>query len=131
MANGSVLLPLDVTLGAVWTMRTQLPWNATEDGDLNVDGFNTDSVPGTTRNSGSRDLNLDAVNAWRTINGKAPIPESQLESSRINIVDVRAMKAIRFGATTRLDLIGQVFNLFNTTNLQAQVPWWMCHQRAF
>lgn len=120
VANGSVLLPLDVTLGAVWTMRTQLPWNATAGRDLNVDGFNTDLVPGTTRNSGSRDLNLDAVNAWRTINGRAPIPESQLESSRINIVDVRAMKAIRFGATTRLDLIGQVFNLFNTTNLQAQ-----------
>ena len=120
VANGSVLLPLDVTLGAVWTMRTQLPWNATAGRDLNVDGFNTDLVPVTTRNSGSRDLNLDAVNAWRTLNGRAPIPESQLESSRINIVDVRAMKAIRFGATTRLDLIGQVFNLFNTTNLQAQ-----------
>ena len=29
VASGSVLLPLDITLGAVWTMRSQSPWSAT------------------------------------------------------------------------------------------------------
>jgi hypothetical protein len=120
VASGSVLLPYDITLGAVWTARTQLPWNATAGRDLNADGFNTDLVPGTDRNGGSRDLNLDAVNAWRAANGRAPIPESQIESSRINLVDIRASKAIRFGTSTKVDLTAQVFNLFDTTNLQAQ-----------
>ena len=55
VASGSVLLPADVTLGVVWTLRSQLPWSATAGRDLNKDTFNTDLVPGTTRNSG-RDL---------------------------------------------------------------------------
>jgi hypothetical protein len=121
VASGSVLLlPFDVTIGAVWTTRSPLPWNATAGRDLNSDGFNTDLVPGTTRNAGSRTLDLGAVNAWRAVNGRAAIPESQIESSRINLIDIRASKAIRFGGTTKLDLMAQLFNLFNTTNLQAQ-----------
>ena len=40
-------------------------------------------------------------------------------SRRINLLDLRASKAIRFGAT-KLDLMAQVFNLLNTRNLQAQ-----------
>jgi hypothetical protein len=120
VASGSVLLPFDVTVGAVWSARTELPWNATAGRDLNADGFNTDLVPGTTRNSGSRNLNLEAVNAWRAVNGRAAVPESQIESSRINLIDIRASKAIRFGGTTKLDLMAQLFNLFDTTNLQAQ-----------
>jgi hypothetical protein len=120
VASGSVLLPADITLGTVWTLRTELPWNATAGRDLNADGFNTDLVPGTTRNSGSRELNLDAVNAWRTADGRAAIAESQIESSRINLIDVRASKAFRFGASGKIDVMAQLFNLFNTENLQAQ-----------
>ncbi|MBA3271533.1 MAG: hypothetical protein H0T71_13605, partial [Acidobacteria bacterium] len=114
------LLPLDISLGVVWTGRTPLPWNATAGRDLNVDGFNTDLVPGTTRNAGSRSLDLGAVNAWRALNGRAPIPEGQLESSRINLLDMRLSKAIRFGANTKVDLVAQLFNVLNTRNLQAQ-----------
>ena len=110
----------DVTIGAVWTLRSQLPWNATAGRDLNGDGFNTDLVPGTTRNAGSRDLSLDAVNAWRAVNGLTPIRESDIDSSRINIVDLRASKSLRLGGPLRLELVAQIFNLFNTTNLQAQ-----------
>lgn len=119
VASGSVLLPFDVTLGSVWTLRSQLPWSATAGRDLNADGFATDLVPGTTRNSGSRNLNLDDVNAYRQANGLAPVPASQIESSRINIMDLRVSKAIRFG-DRKLDLIVQAFNVFNTKNLQAQ-----------
>ena len=120
VASGSVLLPLDITLGAVWTMRSQLPWSATAGRDLNTDGFNTDLVPGTARNAGSRSLDLTAVNAWRAVNGRTAIAESQIGSSRINLLDLRASKAIRFGGSTKIDLVAQVFNLFNTENLQAQ-----------
>ena len=120
VASGSVLIPWDVTVGAVWTLRSDLPWTATAGRDLNGDGFNTDLVPGTHRNDGSRQLDLDAVNAWRAANGRAPISADAIDSARINIVDLRVSKTIRLAGRTRIDLLAQVFNLFNTTNLQAQ-----------
>jgi hypothetical protein len=119
VASGSVLLPWDITVGVVWTYRTELPWSATAGRDLNVDGFNTDLVPGTTRNSGSRSLNLAAVNAWRAANRLGPVDEGQIDSSRINITDMRVSKSIRFG-DRKIDLMVQAFNLFNNRNLQAQ-----------
>ena len=42
------------------------------------------------RNAGSRTLDLAAVNAYRATIGRPAIPESQLESSRINLLDMRA-----------------------------------------
>lgn len=120
VASGSVLFPYDIALGVVWTGRSPLPWNATAGRDLNVDGFNTDLVPGTTRNAGNRNLDLAAVNAWRATNGRAAIPEGQIESSRVNLVDMRVSKAIRFGTSTKMDLMAQMFNALNTRNLQAQ-----------
>ncbi len=120
VASGSVLLPLDITAGLVWTARTQLPWSATAGRDLNGDGFNTDLVPGTERNAGSRDLDLATVNAYRASIGRDAIPESQLESSRINLLDMRLSKAIRFHNTAKVDLVAQLFNVFNTKNLQGQ-----------
>jgi outer membrane receptor protein involved in Fe transport len=120
VASGSVLLPWDFTLGTVWSYRTPLPWSATAGADLNGDGFTSDLVPGTTRNSGSRNLNLDAVNAYRATTGRAPIPASQIESSRINILDLRASKRFPIAGDRRIELMLQAFNLFNTKNLQAQ-----------
>jgi len=120
VASGAFVGPWGVTLGAVWTLRSQLPWNATAGKDLNGDGFNSDLVPGTTRNSGSRDLNLSAVNVWRAANGLLPVDASQIDSSRINTVDVRASKAFDLGGGAKLEFVAQAFNLFNTINLQAQ-----------
>ena len=119
VASGSFLLPAGVTLGIVWTGRSALPWSATAGRDLNRDGFNSDLVPGTTRNSGSRDLNLAAVNAWRAANGLAAVSESQIDSSRINIMDARLSKAFTFSGR-KIELLAQAFNLFNARNLQAQ-----------
>jgi hypothetical protein len=119
VASGSFLLPWDLTLGVVWTARSPLPWSQTAGRDLNRDGFNTDLVPGTTRNSGSRELDLAAVNAWRAANGLAAVSESQIDSSRINIMDARLSKAFNFSGR-KVELLAQAFNLFNTTNLQAQ-----------
>ncbi|HTK28747.1 MAG TPA: carboxypeptidase regulatory-like domain-containing protein [Vicinamibacterales bacterium] len=119
VASGSFLFPWDITLGVVWTGRSPLPWSATAGRDLNRDGFNTDLVPGTTRNSGSRDLNLAAVNAWRAQNGLPAVSESQIDSSRINILDARVSKAFIFSGR-KVELLAQGFNLLNTRNLQAQ-----------
>ena len=63
---------------------------------------------------------LAAVNAWRVQNGLAAIAESQIDTSRINIVDARLSKALKFGGTRKLDLLVQAFNLLNSRNLQAQ-----------
>jgi hypothetical protein len=60
------------------------------------------------------------VNAWRVTNGLPPVSASQIDSSRINIVDFRASKTIPLQGRVRLELVGQAFNLFNTRNLQAQ-----------
>ena len=97
IASGSVLLPGEITLGAIWSWRSELPWSATAGRDLNGDGFNSDLVPGTTRNAGSRTLDLATVNAYRASQGLSPIDASQIDSSRINMVDVRASKDINLG----------------------------------
>jgi hypothetical protein len=120
VASGSVLIPWDITLGVVWTARSQLPWSATAGRDLNKDGFTTDLVPGTTRNSGGRNLSLDAVNAYRTLNGLAPVTADQIDSSAFSTADIRVSKSIPLRGRTKLDLVAQVFNFLNTTNLQDQ-----------
>ena len=120
VASGSVLLPYDVSLGAVWTVRSSMPFSATAGVDLNGDGVNTDYVPGTTRNLGNRENGrmLQGVNTWRGSRGLAAIPESQIDENDYTAVDVRATKAFALGGTRKLELIGQVFNLFGRDNLQ-------------
>jgi hypothetical protein len=60
------------------------------------------------------------VNTWRAVNNLAAIPESQIESSRINITDMRVSKSLRFSDSRKVDLMVQAFNVFDTKNLQAQ-----------
>jgi hypothetical protein len=120
VASGSVLLPYDITIGAVWTARSQLPWSALAGRDLNNDSFNTDLVAGTTRNSGSRDLNLAAVNAYRAANGLAAVADSDIDSSALSVADLRVSKSIKLQGTMKLELLLQVFNFLNTKNLQDQ-----------
>jgi carboxypeptidase family protein len=124
VASGSVLLPFDVTLGAVWTLRSTMPFSAVAGRDLNRDGNNSatnggDYVPGTTRNMGNRDNArlLEAVNAWRAQNGRAPISKDQLDTNEYNRFDLRASKGFTLGGGRQIDFIAQVFNLFGKDNL--------------
>jgi hypothetical protein len=121
VASGSVLLPYDVSLGGVWTLRSTMPFSAIAGRDLNGDALVTDYVPGTTRAMGTRDnaRMLEAVNVWRAVNGLQPIAASQIDTNRYNAFDVRASKSFSLGGNRRLELIGQVFNLFGTDNLEA------------
>ncbi len=121
VVSGSALLPFNISLGAVWTLRSTMPFSALASTDLNGDGAVTDYVPGTTNDQGNRgDANfLSLVNAYRATRGLAPIPESQIDSNRYNRMDVRVSKAIPLGGNRKLELIGQVFNLLGTTNLLA------------
>jgi len=121
VASGSVLLPYDVTLGGVWTLRSTMPFSAIAGRDLNGDALVTDYVPGTARSMGTRDnaRMLEAVNAWRAVNGLGPIAGSQIDKNGYNSVDMRVSKAFPLGGNRKLDLIAQVFNVFGTDSLQA------------
>jgi hypothetical protein len=121
VASGSVLLPYDISLGAVWQVRSSMPFSALAGVDLNGDGVVTDYVPGTTRNIGNRESArmLEAVNAWRVSRGLGTLPASQIDENDYTAVDVRVSKTLAVGGTRRLELIGQVFNVFGHDNLQA------------
>jgi hypothetical protein len=120
VTSGAVLLPWDVTLGGVWTIRSSMPFSARAGRDLNNDGATTDYVPGTTRNTGNRTLDLAPVNAWRALNGLGPIAATQIDTNNYNSVDLRLSKSFALGASRKkVEVVGQVFNVFGTTNLLA------------
>ena len=127
VASGAVILPMDVTLGAVWNYRSTRPFSAVAGTDLNRDGAVTDYVPGTTRNVFNRgdDANyLALVNAWRAQNGRTPIAENQLMTDEFKRVDVRISKQIRVGGDRRAELIAQVFNMFGSDSYGiGATPW--------
>ena len=122
VASGSVMLPLEINLGAVFAARSTMPFSAVAGQDLNGDANITDYVPGTTRNvfnRGGEAAALAAVNAYRASRNLAAIPESQISTNEFYGVDLRASKSVRISATQRVELIAQVFNLLNRTNLLA------------
>ena len=129
VASGAVLLPMDITFGAVWNYRSTRPFSAVAGTDLNRDGAVTDYVPGTIRdvfNRGDNAKYLALVNTWRAQNGRAPIPESQLMTDEFKRVDVRVSKSIRLTGERRAELIAQVFNLFGNDSFGVgATPWQM------
>lgn len=129
VASGGVQLPYEVTLGAVLSFRSSRPFSARAGRDLNRDGASgSDYVPGTTRNMGNRgqhDAMLAAVNAWRAQNGRAPIAADQLVTDEYKRIDVRLSKAFSLGATRRVELGLQVFNLLGWDNLGGPGQGWV------
>ena len=132
VTSGAVLLPYDINLSGVVTFRSTLPFSGLAGLDLNGDANNTDYAPGTTRNMFNRGTNAEAlalVNAWRATRppnalnprGLAPIDESQIDTNEFFSVDLRVTKAFVVTDRQRIEVIGQVFNLLNRTNL---LPVW-------
>jgi len=117
VASGAYLLPREVTLGMVWTLRSSAPFSARAGVDLNADGANTDYVPGTHKGQGNRDLDIGLVNAWRATRGLGPIDPAQISRNDYNRVDARVSKAFTLGGRRRLEGIFQIFNLFGRDNL--------------
>jgi carboxypeptidase family protein len=120
VASGSMLLPYDVTLGAVFTARSTMPFSATAGVDLNGDANITDYVPGTTRNvfnRGNNDAMMAALNAYRATRGLPALPVSQIDTNEFYGLDLRASKSVRLTGSRKVELIAQVFNLLNRTNL--------------
>jgi Carboxypeptidase regulatory-like domain/TonB dependent receptor-like, beta-barrel len=117
VASGAYLLPGEVTLGMVWTLRTTAPFSARAGVDLNADGANTDYVPGTHKGQGNRDLDIGLVNAWRASRGFGPIDPAQISKNDYNRVDARVSKAFTLSGRRRIEGIFQIFNLFGRDNL--------------
>jgi hypothetical protein len=120
VASGSAQLKYGLTLGAVWTLRSALPYDASSGVDFTGDGV-IDNVPVVTTNMAGRDSAgtaklLELVNAWRAVRNRAPIPASQLQSSRYNRADVRVSRSFGLTSTKSVEISLQVLNLFGTDN---------------
>ena len=103
-----------ITVGAIWSLRSSLPLTALAGTDLNSDGALTDYVPGTSKTW--TDNSLSIVNAWRATKGLAAIPASQIQTNKYNQLDARISKDFVFHERFRLQVIGQLFNVFGTDN---------------
>jgi len=122
VVSSGVQLPADVVAGAIFSYRSTTPFNALAGFDLNNDGSSTtDFVPGTHRGMGNRDnaAMLAAVNAYRASRTPAlpPISESQIDTNTLKRVDLRVTKGFSLGSSRKIELVGQVFNLFGSDNL--------------
>jgi len=119
VSSGSVMMPGQIQLGAVWTLRSKMPFSALAGKDIDGDGSANDYVPGTTANMGNRnnDALIAAVNIWRAQNGLGPLSASQFSSNRFNSLDLRASKSIPLGGQRKAEFVVQVFNIFGTNNL--------------
>ncbi|HUI54398.1 MAG TPA: TonB-dependent receptor [Bryobacteraceae bacterium] len=115
VASGTVDLPLKFTLGAVWTLRSALPFSAFSN-TTDIDGIRQ-YVPGTTRNQGNRNLNLDVVNAYRATLGLAALPASNIDTSKYNGLDIRLTRPIPIKGERYIEMGLQVFDIFGTENL--------------
>ena len=121
VASGSARLPYSLTVGAVWTIRTALPFDALSGVDLTGDGV-IDLVPGVTTNMAGRDEKgtarlLELVNAWRGVRNLAPIPAGQIERSNYNRVDIRVSRSFALPGDRSIELSAQVLNLLGRDNL--------------
>jgi hypothetical protein len=115
VAAGSVNLPWKITLGAIWTIRSSLPFNAYES-VTNGDGT-LQYVPGTSRNEGNRDLSLSAINAYRATLALTPIAAGAINNNLFTSFDVHLSRSFFVTEHRRLEVIGQCFNLFGHENL--------------
>jgi hypothetical protein len=115
VVSGIVQLPWDLQASSIVDLRSSLPMNPTSNIDINRDGYSVDLPASVAPWSGCRDLNLDAVNAFRQSRNLAAI--GGVTCPGFANVDLRLSKSFRFAQTQELELIGQLFNVTNRTNL--------------
>ena len=129
-ASVSYLLPANFTLSAVFSTRSTMPFSAIAGVDLNGDAAITDYVPGTTRNifnRGKNDAMMAVVNAYRATINLPPLPASQISTNDIYGLDMRINKSVVLRGSRKVDLILQVFNVLNRTNLTGN---WQTNARS-
>jgi len=115
VASGTVDLPFKLTLGAIWTAKSSVPFSALA-AAFNADGTQQ-YVPGTSRNQGNRNLNLAAVNAYRATQGLTPVTASMMKTNPYDSFDVHFSRKFPLPEHRYIEVIAQVFNLFGHQNL--------------
>lgn len=114
VASGIVQLPYGILSSVIADFRTSLPMNPVSSVDLNRDGYSNDLPAGVSQYSGCRDLNLDAINAFRQSRGQASV--SEVKCPGFASVDLRLSKTVDFGRSHSVEIIGQLFNIANRAN---------------
>ena len=114
VASGIVELPGGVLTSVIADFRSSLPMEPISNIDINGDGYANDLPAGVMPFSGCRDLNVDAVNAFRQARGLAAV--SEVECPGFANVDLRFAKVFNFGQSQSFELIAQLFNIANRAN---------------
>jgi hypothetical protein len=117
--SGILQLPYETQFSAIADFRSDLPFGVSTPFDLNNDGYTGDLPPGILPSSGCRGLDLGAVNTFRQSRGLTPV--SEVSCPGFSNVDLRVSKYFRVGPGHRLELIAQLFNVFNRANYNTPV----------
>jgi hypothetical protein len=112
--SGIVQLFYGIQASSILRYQSSLAVNVTAGRDLNGDSITNDRPPGVTRNTGCRDLDLGAVNAYRQANRLAPV--DTFFCGGYLTLDLQASKNIALGGQRSLEVIFQVFNVTNRSN---------------
>jgi outer membrane receptor protein involved in Fe transport len=115
VASGILALPGEAQVSVIGDFRSSLPFSPSSSLDLNGDGYTGDLPAGILPGSGCRELNLDAINAFRT--GRSLTPATEIDCPGFANVDIRFSKFFRFARTHQVEFIAQLFNITNRTNL--------------
>jgi len=116
VVSGIYQLPFEMQVSAIADFRSSLPFSPSTALDLDVpgDGYTGDLPTGVYPGSGCRDLDLGAVNTFRRSRN---LPEvTTVECPGFANLDFRFSKFFSFARGHRLELIAQLFNVFNRTN---------------
>jgi hypothetical protein len=108
---GTVELPLGIQVAPIFRFRSALPVALTEGVDLNQNGANTDlptDAFGFDGFDGNHNPKVKTLGKCETINCGRGAAQSTF--------NLRVSRSIRLMGSARVDLIGEVFNMFNALN---------------
>jgi hypothetical protein len=114
VTSGIIRLPAQAQVSIIGDFRSSLPFSPSTNLDLNNDGYTGDLPAGILPGSGCRDLDIGLVNAFRRSRNLTEV--TQVDCPTYANLDVRASKFFRFGRAQRVELIAQLFNVFNRAN---------------
>jgi hypothetical protein len=114
VTSGIFRVPGDAQVSVIGDFRSSLPLGPSSSLDLNNDGYTGDLPAGVIPSSGCRDLDLNALNAFRTARGLTAV--SQVDCPTFANVDVRLSKFFQISGSRRVEFIAQLFNVFNRAN---------------
>jgi hypothetical protein len=116
VVSGILQLPLEMQVSAIADFRSALPFNPGSSLDINRDGYTGDNPAGVGFRTGCRSLGMDAINTFRASRGLSSVSAGDIACPSFSNVDVRFSKFLNFSQIGRIELIAQLFNVFNRAN---------------